>query len=335
MLAESYLHRLDPFVFQITETIGLRWYGVAYIAGFFTAWLIFRWMAKSKFSTLRPESAGDLVFACVLGVLVGGRLGYGLFYDPSMFITFTSAFPWWEAASIHHGGMSSHGGIAGVLVTFVVWGRKNNIDALHLLDIGSICTTPGLLYGRLANFVNGELWGNPLPREAQTDSPWWSVKYPSEITDIWLVNPLQYSEQIGVVDTLQASVIGGTSFYSNVVTQMIAGNNEVIQTVQPVLTAWYPSQLFQAFAEGPMLLAILVVLWWKPRKPGVISGWFLLVYGLMRICTEAYRQPDVGVELIVGASRGQLLSVCMVVAGVAVVSICARRDAEKAGGFCG
>lgn len=335
MLAESYLHRLDPFVFQITETIGLRWYGVAYIAGFFTAWLIFRWMAKSKFSTLRPESAGDLVFACVLGVLVGGRLGYGLFYEPSMFITFTSAFPWWEAASIHHGGMSSHGGIAGVLVTFVVWGRKNNIDALHLLDIGSICTTPGLLYGRLANFVNGELWGNPLPREAQTDSPWWSVKYPSEITDIWLVNPPQYSEQIGVVDTLQASVIGGTSFYSNVVTQMIAGNNEVIQTVQPVLTAWYPSQLFQAFAEGPMLLAILVVLWWKPRKPGVMSGWFLLVYGLMRICTEAYRQPDVGVELIVGLSRGQLLSVCMVVAGVAVVSICARRDAEKAGGFCG
>ena len=335
MLAESYLHRLDPFVFQITETIGLRWYGVAYIAGFFTAWLIFRWMAKSKFSTLRPESAGDLVFACVLGVLVGGRLGYGLFYDPSMFITLTSAFPWWEAASIHHGGMSSHGGIAGVLVTFVVWGRKNNIDALHLLDIGSICTTPGLLYGRLANFVNGELWGNPLPREAQTDSPWWSVKYPSEITDIWLVNPPQYSEQIGVVDTLQASVIGGTSFYSNVVTQMIAGNNEAIQTVQPVLTAWYPSQLFQAFAEGPMLLAILVVLWWKPRKPGVISGWFLLVYGLMRICTEAYRQPDVGVELIVGLSRGQLLSVCMVVAGVAVVSICARRDAEKAGGFCG
>ena len=335
MLAESYLHRLDPFVFQITETIGLRWYGVAYIAGFFTAWLIFRWMAKSKFSTLRLESAGDLVFACVLGVLVGGRLGYGLFYDPSMFITFTSAFPWWEAASIHHGGMSSHGGIAGVLVTFVVWGRKNNIDALHLLDIGSICTTPGLLYGRLANFVNGELWGNPLPREAQIESPWWSVKYPSEITDIWLVSPSQYSEQIGVVDTLQASVIGGTSFYSNVVTQMIAGNNEVIQTVQPVLTAWYPSQLFQAFAEGPVLLAILVVLWWKPRKPGVISGWFLLVYGLMRICTEAYRQPDVGVELIIGLSRGQLLSVCMAVAGVAVVSICARRDAEKAGGFCG
>jgi phosphatidylglycerol:prolipoprotein diacylglycerol transferase len=335
VLAESYLHRLDPFVFQITETIGLRWYGVAYIAGFFTAWLIFRWMAKGKFSTLRLESAGDLVFACVLGVLVGGRLGYGLFYDPSMFTTFTSGFPWWEAVSIHHGGMSSHGGIVGVLVTFVVWGQKNNVSALHLFDMGSICTTPGLLYGRLANFINGELWGNPLPKEAQIDSPWWSVKYPSEITDVWLVNPPQYTEQLEVVDSLQASVVGGTSFYSNVVTQMIAGNNEVIQTVQPALTAWYPSQLFQAIAEGPMLLVALIVLWWKPRKPGVISGWFLLLYGLMRICTEVYRQPDGGVGLIAGLSRGQLLSVCMVVAGVAMALVCARRSAEKVGGFCG
>ncbi len=205
----------------------------------------------------------------------------------------------------------------------------------HLFDLGSICTTPGLLYGRLANFINGELWGNPLPNDAQTAPPWWSIKYPSEITDVWLVSPTQYTEQISTVDTLQATVAGGTSFYSNVVAQMVAGNNEVIQTVQPVLTAWYPSQLFQATAEGPVLLMALVILWWKPRRPGVISGWFLLLYGLMRICTEAYRQPDLGVELTAGLSRGQLLSVCMVVAGIAMTLVCARRSAEKTGGFCG
>ena len=334
MLAESYLHRLDPFVFQFTETLGLRWYGVAYIAGFFTAWFVFRWMARSKFSTLGPERAGDLVFACILGVLAGGRLGYGLFYDPSMFITFTSDFPWWEAVSIHHGGMSSHGGIVGVLITFVIWGRRNNIKTLHLFDIGSICTTPGLLYGRLANFINGELWGNPLPKEAQLNSPWWSVKYPSEITDIWLTNPAIHTKQLGVVDTLQATVVGGESFYANVVTQMYAGNNEVIQIVQPVLTAWYPSQLFQAIAEGPILLVLLLVLWLKPRKPGVISGWFLILYGLMRIVTEAYRQPDEGVELIIGLSRGQLLSVCMVAIGVVMSMMCARRSDNKMGGLC-
>jgi phosphatidylglycerol:prolipoprotein diacylglycerol transferase len=335
VLAESYLHHLDPFVFQITETIGLRWYGVAYIAGFFTAWLVFRWMSKHKRSTLRLESAGDLVFACVLGVLVGGRLGYGLFYDPSMFITFSPTFPWWEAVSIHHGGMSSHGGILGVLITFVIWGRKNNVSAMHLFDIGSICTTPGLLYGRLANFINGELWGNPLPKEAQASPPWWSVKYPAEITEVWLVNPQQHTEQLQLVDTLQSSVIGGASFYENVVKQAYTGNSEVIQTIQPSLTAWYPSQLIQAIAEGPVLLVVLLVIWWKPRKPGVLSGWFLVLYGLMRMYTEEYRQPDAGVELTMGLSRGQLLSVCMAAIGAAMILYCARRHTEKLGGICG
>ncbi len=291
-------------------------------------------MAKSKFSSLQRERAGDLVFACILGVLAGGRLGYGLFYDPAMFITFTSEFPWWEALSIHHGGMSSHGGIVGVLITFVIWGRKNNVDALHLFDIGSVCTTPGLLYGRLANFINGELWGNPLPKEAQSNSPWWSVKYPSEITDLWLASPAQYTEQLAAVDTLQASVVGGESFYSNVVTQIYAGNSDAIQVVQPLLTAWYPSQLFQAIAEGPVLLVLLLLVWLKPRKPGVLSGWFLILYGLMRICTEVYRQPDEGVELIMGLSRGQALSACMVTAGVGMAMICARRTVEKQGGLC-
>jgi len=334
VLAESYLHRLDPFVFQFTETVGLRWYGVAYIAGFFTAWLIFRWMAKSAFSSLRIDKAGDLVFACVLGVLIGGRLGYGLFYDPSMFITFTSEFPWWEAISIHHGGMSSHGGILGVLIVFIVWGRKNNIAPLHLFDVGSVCTTPGLLYGRVANFINGELWGKQIPAEMQDSPPWWSVKYPTEITEVWLMNPTRHAEQLRVVDTLQTTVIGRTSFYENVVGHVYSGNAEVTQTVQPLLTAWYPSQLFQAVAEGPVLLLALVVLWWKPRKPGVISGWFLILYGLMRICTEVYRQPDVGITMIAGLSRGQLLSVCMVAAGATVVSICSKRNTEKLGGFC-
>lgn len=334
MLAESYLHRLDPFVFQITETIGLRWYGVAYILGFLTAWLVFRWMAKRTFSIVPFERSGDLVFACILGVLIGGRMGYGLFYEPSMFVTVTTEFPWWEAISIHHGGMSSHGGIVGVLVTFVVWARRNNVEALHLFDLGSICTTPGLFYGRIANFINGELWGNPLPAESQSNSPWWSIKYPSEVTEVWLANPAQYSEQLGAVDALQSSVIGGTSFYSNVVSQMYAGNETVIQTVKPLLTAWHPSQLYQAIAEGPVLLLALVLLWWKPRKSGVISGWFLILYGLMRIVTEMFRQPDFDVESLAGLSRGQLLSVIMVVAGVALVLVCIRRDSGKRGGFC-
>jgi len=333
VLADAYLHTLDPFVFRFTETIGLRWYGIAYIAGFFTAWLIFRWMSRNKFSPLKPERAGDLVFACVIGVLVGGRVGFGLFYDPSMFITFTSNIPWWEALAIHHGGMSSHGGILGVLVVFVFWGRKNGVAPLHLFDMGAVCTTPGLFYGRVANFINGELWGKSLPLELQGNSPWWSVKYPSEVTEAWLSNPANYMEELNAVDALQTTVIGGASFYQNVVTEMYAGNEVVIQSVKPLLTAWYPSQVFQSLAEGPILLLALVALWWKPRSPGVVSGWFLVLYGLMRIFTEAYRQPDVGVNIIAGLSRGQLLSVFMIAVGGVIITTCAKRETEKLGGF--
>ena len=126
MIATSYLHQLDPFAFQITETIGLRWYGLAYITGFLIAWVIIRWMGKKKISPIQPERAGDLLFVAIVGVLVGGRVGYCLFYELSMFYTFTTDFPWWKLLAIQDGGMASHGGMIGVLVAFYIWGKRNN-----------------------------------------------------------------------------------------------------------------------------------------------------------------------------------------------------------------
>ena len=88
MLAESYLHQLDPFAIQFTETLGLRWYGLAYITAFAVAWILIKWMGKEKLSPIQPDKAGDFVFAGVLGVLIGGRLGYCFFYDPTLLYTF-------------------------------------------------------------------------------------------------------------------------------------------------------------------------------------------------------------------------------------------------------
>ena len=82
VLLHSYIHKLDPFVIQITETLGLRWYGLSYIGGFFTAWAAIRLMGRRNITLLRPNMVGDFIFACVLGVLIGGRLGYVVFYDP-------------------------------------------------------------------------------------------------------------------------------------------------------------------------------------------------------------------------------------------------------------
>jgi phosphatidylglycerol:prolipoprotein diacylglycerol transferase len=229
--------------------------------------------------------------------------------------------------------MASHGGIIGVFTAMIIWGKKNKIPAAHLFDIAALFTTPGLFYGRIANFINGELWGRALPGSLQTNSPWWSVKYPTEITQSWLVTPELFQEQLQGVESLRTEVVGGELFYNTIVTEAYAGNQQVIETITPLLTAWYPSQLFQALAEGPILFCVLFVIWWKPRKPGIIAGWFVVCYGILRIATEAFRQPDDGVALLFGLSRGQVLSAVMILFGVVLVLVSTRSKATKIGGF--
>ena len=126
---------------------------------------------------------------------------------------------------------------------------------------------------------------------------------------------------------------GSEVFYQQVVAEAYAGNVTVIETIAPQLTAWYPSQLFQAMSDGPLLLGALIVVWIVPRKPGIVSGWFLVVYGLLRILTEVFRRPDEGVLIIFGLSRGQLLSVGMVLAGAVMILICAKIGSKKYGGI--
>ena len=333
MIDRSYLHQLDPFAIQITQTFGLRWYGLAYIAGFIVAWVLIRWMGRKKISTIDPSHAGDFIFVAVLGVLIGGRVGYCLFYDPSLLYTFTNEFPWWKLLAIQDGGMASHGGMIGVLVAFVIWGRKNKVSILHIIDVGALCATPGLFFGRIANFINGELWGKALSANQQHGPPPWSVKYPSEITEVWIQHPQQFGEEIIKLEPLQSIVAGGNNFHQTIVSEMYAGNQTVIETVQPMLTAWYPSQLFQAATEGPLLFLALFIIWWKPRNQGIIASSFLLFYGVGRIITEAYRQPDEGVLLIMGLSRGQLLSSFMIVSGIILLLITSKRKTQKLGGF--
>ena len=333
MFVASYIHTLDPFALQITDTFGIRWYGLAYIVAFIIAWLLIRWMGKNALSPIIPNRSGDFIFAGVLGVLIGGRFGYCLFYDPSLLYTFSESFPWWRALAIQDGGMASHGGMLGVLVAFIIWGKRNNVPILHLIDIASFVALPGLFFGRLANFVNGELWGKSLPDSYQTNPPFWSIKYPTEITEVWLQNPSEYQEKLLQLEPLRTTVIGGDSFHHAIIEEVYKGNNQVIDHVQPLLTAWYPSQLFQAFAEGPVLFIALCVVWWKPRKTGVIASFFLILYGLARVMTEMYRQPDEGVETLLSLSRGQVLSLAMILSGAILLLLTTKNKSPKVGGF--
>lgn len=147
------IFRIGPFA--------VRWYALAYIAGLVIGWQIVRRLCERPPKVLSPEKIDDFLLWAALGVILGGRLGYVLFYKPSEFL----AHPL-QILIIWEGGMSFHGGLLGVIVAMLVFSRRNRISPFLLSDLVSIVAPIGLFFGRLANFINGELWGRP------TDVPW-------------------------------------------------------------------------------------------------------------------------------------------------------------------
>jgi phosphatidylglycerol:prolipoprotein diacylglycerol transferase len=147
----------------------LRFYSLAYIAGIALGYWQLTRMIKAPGAPMGPRHAEDLFFYCTLGIILGGRVGYALFYQPSLFTGWTpGAFVGWNFLRLWDGGMSFHGGVLGVLaaIGFVAW--RGQLSFLRVCDYISVCVPFGMLFGRLANFINGELWG----RLAGPDVPW-------------------------------------------------------------------------------------------------------------------------------------------------------------------
>jgi len=154
-LADRYwVHDLDPFLVKFTETFGIRYYGLSYMLGFLAGFLLLHLASRRGRSPLGVAQNADFLFALVIGVLAGGRLGYFLLYetgsvarDPLMLLRV------WE------GGMASHGGFIGVLLAMIWFARSRKVGFWQLADLTCMITPPGLFFGRIANFINGELWG--------------------------------------------------------------------------------------------------------------------------------------------------------------------------------
>ena len=154
------LKGFDPVALRLGP-ISVRWYGLAYVAGFLTGWGLGRWRASRPGSGWTPNEFDDLLSWLMVGVVLGGRLGYALFYAPAQYLADPlSIFEIW------HGGMSFHGGMLGVLAALWWHGRRSGRGFLSTGDFVAPLVPPGLFFGRLANFVNGELWGRA------TDVPW-------------------------------------------------------------------------------------------------------------------------------------------------------------------
>ena len=151
---------IKPEIFSIGP-FAVRWYALAYIAGLVIGWQIMRRVCTQPPRVLSPQKIDDFLLWAALGVILGGRLGYVLFYKPGDFLQNPL-----QILMLWEGGMSFHGGLLGVIVAILAFSMKNAISPFLLSDLVAIVTPIGLFFGRLANFINGELWGR------KTDVPW-------------------------------------------------------------------------------------------------------------------------------------------------------------------
>ncbi len=246
---------IDPIIFSIGP-IALRWYGFMYLIGFVFAILIANKAADKSNGLWTRDQVSDLLFYGFLGVILGGRVGYVLFYNFDYFLTDPLyLFKIWT------GGMSFHGGLLGVLTAIAYFAFKEKKTFFQVGDFVAPLVPLGLGAGRVGNFINAELWGR------ETDVPW-AMVFPT--------------------DNLQL--------------------------------ARHPSQLYEFFLEGVVLFAIIYLLNKKPRPSGFISGVFLAGYGAFRMFIEFFREPDAHLGFIFSfVSMGQILSMPMVIAGVALM----------------
>ncbi|WP_299610803.1 prolipoprotein diacylglyceryl transferase [uncultured Tateyamaria sp.] len=284
---------ISPEIFSISIfgfELALRWYALAYIVGIIIGWRLVVMALKAQrlwpgqTPPLSPGQTEDMLTWIILGVLLGGRIGYVLFYQPGAYLDDPlSIIAIWE------GGMSFHGGMLGVILAFWLYTRRHGAPLLTTADAVALGVPPGLLLGRMANFINAELWGRP------TELPW-GVVFPGQAA--------QYCPDI----------VGAC--------------------------ARHPSQLYEAFLEGFVLLIVLLWLAWRRegfKRPGFMTGVFLLGYGASRFAVEFVRQPDaqfisdgnpLGLAWHIGGyglTMGQLLSLPMILLGLFLITRARRR----------
>ncbi len=311
-----YVHSLDPVIWQITDSLAIRWYGLAYLMGFVVGyWLLCR-LSRKKLYPVPEEKLSDFItYVAIFGVLIGGRLGHMIFYQiPNMGLDAFLADPW-MTFRVWEGGMASHGGMLGVSLYTLYYARKHRIQWISLLDGMAIVAPVGLFFGRIANFINGELYGRIAPADSGQ-----AMIFPAELMENRELG-YQVLKRINTPEMLEKIMLSGNEIPDTLsmpwVLDRVRDTPEVKQMVAEVMQghARYPSQLYEAFAEGVLLFAVLwlVRIMCPKAYNGVFCGIFCVVYAIGRIVCEVFREPDSPISL--GMTRGQLLSVILMLCG--------------------
>ena len=248
-----FINNFDPVAFQILS-FEIKWYSLAYIIGIVIGWTLCKQIfIKNSYIN---EKFDDYITYLIIGIILGGRIGYIIFYNFSYYLdNVLDIFKIWQ------GGMSFHGGLLGVIISSYIFAKKNNQNSFSYLDQVSLVAPIGIFFGRLANFINSELYGKA------SDVPW-SVIFIK-------------------VDNLSR----------------------------------HPSQLYEAILEGIILFLILIYFINKNylKKPGLISGLFLIFYSLFRFFIEFFRVPDEQIGyLIFNLTMGQIISLVFASIGITI-----------------
>ncbi len=340
LLAQPWLHNLDPFAIAFDGFVGdllnggIRWYGLSYLAGFFIGYLLVRRVLTVGISPLKPAQTADLIVTIAIAIVIGGRLGYVAFYHRDLFFEFTpDSIPWWGVLKINQGGMASHGGMIGGIAGCFFFAWRYKIRAAHLLDLCAFGAPLGLMMGRIANFINGELYG----RECLPESPLYplAVQFPQEIAETWTPDQVAALNAAPVTLDLPPD-LNKYQLTDEAVRQVQAGNEAWIAYMAEHLTPRYPSQLFAGLTEGIVVFAVLLLIYRRPVKAGLICGWFCVVYAVMRVINELYRNPDPqffenGQAPTV--TQGQWLSMGLFVVGIVIIFLAKQSKGEKLGGW--
>jgi len=305
-----WVHQWSPFVVEFGGGFGVRWYGLAYVLAFAAGFLVLRHLARRGVATLPEQQVGDFItWAALFGVMLGGRIGHFLFYYPEGFLADPlSFFQLWK------GGMASHGGILGLVVFTYVYAKRHRLSWRGIGDDLVVAAPVGLFLGRCANFINGELYGRP------TSVPW-AMRFPKELFDAPTPVVQQAIARCQEVDPRYVSL--------DQIVDAVPSDPRLAEALGPLLAPRHPSQLYEAALEG---LALFALLWFlhtrtRPAK-GVVTGMFFIAYAVFRIFAEMFREPDAG--LVLGLTRGQFLSLFMVLVGAAFL-LAAPRDPAPSG----
>jgi phosphatidylglycerol:prolipoprotein diacylglycerol transferase len=258
--------RIPPTIVSVGP-FAIRWYSMMYVIGYVLGYRLVLKRIESGRSNLTRADLDNLIWYLVVGMLIGARVIYVTVYGRGEY----AAHPL-EVFAVWQGGLSFHGAILGMAVAIILFARRYRFPVLTVTDLVALCGTPGLFFGRIGNFINGELYGRPTTVA-------WAMIFPGDALHV----------------------------------------------------PRHPSQLYEAFAEGVLLSALL---WWIDRvtrrrgydRPGLITGLFLVGYAIVRFSLEFTRAPDAQLGLVIGSfSMGQLLSMIMFAAGVTLLGLIGLR----------